>query len=150
VREPSCYDANEHQPGLPSNQGEKVATSSINRRALLFHSSSGIFASMVSAAAHAEPHRERVAPKLRALIQAHVTAYAAFGKAVREMGCSSRDYDQADREEERALLAICAYPAVIEGDRLAKARYLLEIEARGELDLPEQIQALLRSTMLKT
>jgi len=136
---------------LPSNQGEKVATSSINRRALLFHSSSAIFASTVAAVALAEPHRERVAPnKLRALIQAHVIAYAAFGKAVREMGCSSRDYDQADREEERALLAICAYPAVIEGDRLAKARYLLEIEARGELDLPEQMQALLRSTMLKT
>jgi len=136
---------------LPSNQGEKVATSSINRRALLFHSSSAIFASTVAAAALAEPHRERVASnKLRALIQAHATAYAAFGKAVHEMGCSSRDHDEADREEERALLAICAYPAVIEGDRLAKARYLLEIEARGELDLPEQMQALLRSTMLKT
>ena len=72
----------------------------------------------------------------------------ALGKAVREMG-SSRDYDRASRAEERALLAVCVYPAVRKGDRLAKARYLLEIEARGELDLPEHMQALLRSTMWK-
>ncbi len=78
-----------------------------------------------------------------------MTSYAAIGKAVREMGGGSRDYDQASREEERALLAICAYPAVREVDRLAKAGYLLEIEARGELDLPEHMQALLRSTMSK-
>ena len=63
---------------------------------------------------------------------------------------SSRDYERASREEERALLAICAYPAVSEGDCLVKACYLLEIEARGELDLPEHMQALLRSTMSKT
>lgn len=54
-----------------------------------------------------------------------MTAYAAFGEAAHEMGGSSRDYDRAGREEERALLAVCAYPAVGEGDRLAKARYLL-------------------------
>lgn len=78
----------------------------------------------------------------------HRTAYAAFGKAVHERDgrCGQ---DRASREEERALLAICAYPAVREGDRLAKARYLLEIEMRGELDLPEHMQALLRSTMWK-
>ena len=64
-----------------------------------------------------------------------MTAYAAFGKAI--------------HEEERALLAICAYPAVTEDDRLAKARYLFEIEARGELDLPEHLQALLHSAMWK-
>ncbi|WP_292447411.1 hypothetical protein [Mesorhizobium sp.] len=60
-----------------------------------------------------------------------------------------RDHDSASRAEERALLAICAYPAVREADRLTKARYLLEIEARGELDLAEHMQALLRSTMWK-
>ncbi|MDX8482936.1 hypothetical protein RFN28_31415 [Mesorhizobium sp. VK24D] len=65
------------------------------------------------------------------------------------MGGSSRDYDRASRAEERALLAICAYPAARESDRVAKARYLLEIERRGELDLAEQMQALLRSTMWK-
>ena len=86
---------------------------------------------------------------MRTLTEAHKTAYAALGKAVHKMGGSRRDYDRAGRAEELALLAICAYPAVSEGDRLAKARYLLEIEERGELDLPEHIQALLRSTMWK-
>ena len=69
---------------------------------------------------------------------------------MRGMVGGSGDTDRASREEERALLAVCGYPAVGEADRLAKARYLLEIEARGELDLPQQMQALLRSTMLKT
>lgn len=59
------------------------------------------------------------------------------------------DRVKASREEERALLAICAYPASEEGDRLAKARYLLQVEARGELDLAEQVQAILRSSMWK-
>ncbi|MDX8464923.1 hypothetical protein RFM26_04410 [Mesorhizobium sp. VK23B] len=83
------------------------------------------------------------------MIEAHSTAYAAFRQA-HEVGGSSRDRDRASQEEETALLAICAYPAVSEGDRLAKAQYLLEVEARGELDLPDHIQALLRSTMFKT
>jgi hypothetical protein len=82
------------------------------------------------------------------LIEAHRTAYAAFGKTLHEIGGRS-DTDRASREEERALLAICGYAAVWEGDRVAKARYLLEIEARGELDLAEQMQAVLRSTMWK-
>lgn len=66
------------------------------------------------------------------------------------MGGSSRDHHRASQEEERALLAICAYPAVSGGDRLTKARYLMEIEARGELDVPAHIQALLRSTIWET
>jgi hypothetical protein len=130
----------------------EITTTRINRRALLFHSGATVFASTVAETAHAiePPHRVRVSQsKLRALIVAHVTAYAELGKAVHEMGGSSRDYDSASREEERALLDICAYPAVSKGDRSAKARYLLEIEARGELDLPEHMQALLRSTMLE-
>ncbi|TPM42603.1 hypothetical protein FJ964_23095 [Mesorhizobium sp. B2-3-2] len=56
---------------------------------------------------------------------------------------------RASREEERALVAICSYAAVGAGDRLAKARYFLEIEARGELDLAEHMQAVLRSTTWK-
>lgn len=59
----------------------------------------------------------------------------------------SSESDRASGEEERALLAICGYLAVGEADRLAKARYLLEIEARDELDLGVYMQAVLRSTM---
>jgi hypothetical protein len=81
---------------------------------------------------HRAPSRD-----LRTLIKAHKATYAAFGKAIQE------------RDEERALLAVCPYPAVREGDRRAKARYLLRIEGRGELDLAEHMQALLRSTMWK-
>ncbi|RUW35245.1 MAG: hypothetical protein EOS38_04500 [Mesorhizobium sp.] len=124
----------------------------MSRRALLFHSSSAVVASTVAAAAlNTKPPRRDREPssELRALIEAHKTKYVVFGKAIHEMGGSSRDYDRASRAEEKALLAICAYPAVREGDRWAKARYLLEIEARGELDLPEHMQALLRSTMWK-
>ena len=76
-----------------------------------------------------------------------MTAYAAFGKVVQEVGSRGRDYDNANRDEERALLAICAYPAATQGDRLTKARYLLEVEARGELDLQEQMKALIHSMM---
>lgn len=46
-------------------------------------------------------------------------------------------------------MAVCGYPAARKNDRLAKARYLLEIEACGELDLPAHMRALLRSTMWK-
>lgn len=118
---------------------------------MLFHSGSAVVASTVAATALATepPDREREqSDELRALFEAHRTAYAAFGKAVHERD-GRRGQDRASREEERALLAVCAYPAVREGDRLAKARYLLEIEVRGELDLPEHMQALLRSTMWK-
>ncbi|MER9445883.1 hypothetical protein NKI79_32190 [Mesorhizobium sp. M0340] len=86
---------------------------------------------------------------LRALIEAHKTAYTAFGKAMHKMGSGNGDHERASREEERALLAICAHPAAGERDRLAKAQYLLEVEARGELDLPEHVRTLLRSTMWK-
>ncbi|RWJ04834.1 MAG: hypothetical protein EOR25_29765 [Mesorhizobium sp.] len=124
--------------------------SRINRRALLFHSGSAVIGSTFAATALArEPRRRGREPfnELSALIKAHKAAYAAFGTAVHETGGSRRDHDRASRAEERALLAVCAYPAVSESDRLAKARYLLEIEARGELDLAEHMQALLRSTM---
>ncbi|RUW01028.1 hypothetical protein EOA46_33195 [Mesorhizobium sp. M1A.F.Ca.IN.022.05.2.1] len=73
-----------------------------------------------------------------------MTAYEAFGKVVQEVGGKGRDYDNANREEERALLAICAYPAITQADRLTRPRYLLEVEA---LDLPEQMKALIHSIM---
>ncbi|MGX5806088.1 hypothetical protein ACWGS9_33580 [Bradyrhizobium sp. Arg314] len=120
----------------------------MNRRALLLYSSAAVFNSAATAGATEPSRQDRMpADELRALIEAHMTAYVAFGKAVREMGGSSCDLDRASRKEERALLAVCAYPAVSESDRLAKVRYLLKIEARGELDLPEHIQALLRSML---
>ena len=127
----------------------EFATSRINRRALLFHSGSAVVASTAAATAlGTEPPGRGQEPsdRLRELIEAHRIAYAAFGKALHDIGADSGG---ASREEERALLAICGHAAVEEGDRLAKARYLLEIEARGELDLPEHIQAVLRSTMWK-
>ncbi|MFB9978060.1 hypothetical protein ACFSQQ_33480 [Mesorhizobium kowhaii] len=117
---------------------------------MLFHSGSAVVASTVAANALGKERLSREwqpSNDLPALIEAHKTAYAAFGKAVHERGSRSRHHIKAAREEERALLAICAYRAVREGDRLAKARYLLEIEARGELDLAEHMQAVLRSTM---
>jgi hypothetical protein len=86
----------------------------------------------------------------RVKVPGDFASYAASDRTVQDMGGSSRDHDSASQEEEGALLAIWAYPAVSGGDRLTKARYLLEIEARGELDLPEHIQALLRSTNWET
>jgi hypothetical protein len=124
--------------------------SKINRRALLLNSGSAVIASTVGATALATvPLRwDRGSSRdLRALIKAHRATYAAFGKAIHEMDNNDPGRDRASRAEERALLAICAYPAASESDRRVKARYLLEIEARGELDLAEHMQALLRSTM---
>ncbi|WP_258583316.1 hypothetical protein [Mesorhizobium sp. AR02] len=117
---------------------------------MLLHSGSAVVASSVTAAAlGTEPPGQDQGPpsNLRALIEAHKIAYAEFCKALHEIGGGRGDSARASREEERALLAICGYVAVEEGDRLAKARYLLEIEARGELDLAEHTQAVLRSTM---
>lgn len=113
---------------------------------LLRSGSAAIVSTVATPALVAQPlGRDEQSPNgLDALIEAHKAAYAALGTAMRQIGCSSRD--QASRTEERALLAICAYPAIGERDRLAKARYLLEIEARGELDLPEHAKALLLST----
>jgi len=124
--------------------------SRINRRALLFHSGSAVVASTVTATAlgkdspgqDPEPSNE-----LRALIDVHKTAYSSFSEVLHKVGGSRCGAAIASREEERALLAICSFAAVCEGDRLAKVRYLLEIEARGELDLAEHMQAVLRSTI---
>lgn len=118
---------------------------------MLFHSGSAVVVSTVAATAlGTEPpgHDPELSDKLRTLIEVHKTAYASFGEALHETG-GSRNRDRTSREEETALLAICGYPAVGEGDRLGKARYLLEIEARGELDLAVHMQAVLQSTMWK-
>ncbi|ESX62646.1 hypothetical protein X760_05845 [Mesorhizobium sp. LSHC422A00] len=128
----------------------EVPISRINRRALLLHSGSAVVASsMTPTALGAKPPSRDQEPSscLRALIEAHKAAYTEFGNALHELGGGSCDRAGASREEERALLAICGYPAVGEEDRLAKARYLLEFEARGELELAEHMQAVLRSTM---
>lgn len=124
----------------------------INRRALLLHSGSAVVASsMTATAVSAKPPIRDQEPTsyLRELIEAHKAAYAEFGKALLKIGGGSGDPARASREEEKALLAVCGYPAAGEGDRLAKARYLLEIEARGELDLAEHMRAVLGSTIWK-
>ena len=96
-----------------------------------------------------EPQARNPIPsrEIRALIKAHKAAYAAFGRAIHETGSNGCDCAKASRAEEKALVAVCSYPAVSEADRRVKAKYLLVVEARGELDLKEHMQAVLRSTM---
>ncbi|ESY52065.1 MULTISPECIES: hypothetical protein [unclassified Mesorhizobium] len=84
---------------------------------------------------------------LQALIATHETAYDALHRAVHRAGSSRHDRMRADRIEEQALLAICAFPATSGGDRRLKAEYLLTVEARGELDLEEHMQAILHSML---
>jgi hypothetical protein len=150
MRKPVCYGLTVLRHSLDSLEANgEFDTSRINRRALLFHSGSAVVASTVAATAFGkEPPGEDPEPstKLRTLIDVHKAAYAAFGKALHEIGGARSDSARASREEERALLAICSYAAGGEGDRLAKALYLLEIEARGELELAEHMQAIVRST----
>lgn len=124
----------------------------IDRRALLLSCGSAVIAAPAAAAALAiEPLRRDGKPSrdLLALIKAHETTYEAFGKAIQTINGNDRDHDEASRAEEKALLAVCAYSAISEGDRRTKARYLLQIAARGELDLAEQMQALLHSALPK-
>ena len=117
---------------------------------MLLHSSSAVFASTVAATTlGAEALGREPSNNLGALIKAHKAAYAAFEEALHGIGGDNSGSASASREEERALLAICRYVAVGEEDRVVKAQYLLEIEARGELDLSDHMQAILRSTMWK-
>lgn len=131
-------------------QCQEFAMSRVNRRTLILNSVSAVITSTaVGTAIAREPQRRNQVPsrELRALIEAHRATYAAFGSAVHERGSSGRDCAKASRAEEKALVAVCSYPAVSEADRRAKAKYLLDVEARGELDLKEHMQAVLRSTM---
>lgn len=121
-------------------------TSRINRRALLLQSGAAVVATTVEARGLDASSREPRA-QLVALIEAHKSAYMALRKTVEGTGSRGNAFDNASRTEEEALLAICNYPATTEADRLAKSAYLLQIEARGELDLPQHIQAILRSAM---
>lgn len=85
--------------------------------------------------------------ELQALIATHEAAYDALHAAVHRAGGSPHDRKRADWIEEQALLAICSFPATSRGDRQFKAEYLLTVEARGELDLEEHMQAILHSIM---
>ncbi|MDR6631393.1 hypothetical protein J2X72_000164 [Phyllobacterium sp. 1468] len=122
----------------------------IDRRTLLLGcGSAAIVAPVAAAAVAAEPlRRDRESSRhLLALIEAHEITYEAFCKAIQTMDGNNCDPDEASRVEEKALLAVCAYSAIGDGDRRIKARYLLKIAARGELDLAEHMQALLHSEM---
>jgi endonuclease/exonuclease/phosphatase family metal-dependent hydrolase len=131
---------------LPSEEG--FTTSRINRRTLLLQSGGIVVATTTEAMALGVPRRgEGASAELTALLEAHGSAYAALRRTVDEIGSRGSVFDKVCRVEEKALVAVCAHPAISEGDRLAKAAYLLEIEARGELDLPQHTQALLRSTL---
>ena len=100
----------------------------------------------VASDAEAAPQPAKAAPVLEALIKAHRAAYGHFVGAVhRDVG--KPIYESLSRAEERALLAICACPAVTQADRHCKVRYLLAVEKRGELDLPVISEAVLRSML---
>ncbi|RCW81468.1 hypothetical protein [Phyllobacterium bourgognense] len=122
---------------------------SIDRRALLLSCGGAVIAAPVAAAfTITPPHRDtEPSSDLLGLIKMHERTYEAFGKAIQEKDDTGHGHDKAGRAEEEALLAVCAYSAISEGDRRTKARYLLTIAARGELDLPEQMQALLHSAI---
>lgn len=117
--------------------------SRISRRNMLV--GSAVFGTAVAGkgiAGEQEPSRE-----LTTLIEAHRAAYAAFMETMRKPNGTRNDHAASSQAEERALLAVCDYPVISEADRRAKAAYLLEIEARGELDLREHMQAVLFAMM---
>ncbi|HWK64004.1 MAG TPA: hypothetical protein VNS34_03640 [Rhizobiaceae bacterium] len=88
-----------------------------------------------------------VSSELQALIAAHGVSYAALHQVFRRPGSLLHDREQADRLEQEALLAVCAYSASTPSERRAKAEYLLAVEARGELDREEHMQAILQSML---
>jgi hypothetical protein len=107
-------------------------TAQTSRRRLLI----ATVAAAVAVPAFARTGGASASRELRSLIEAHRKAYSAF------IEHPSR---AADRAEQEALLGICAFPARLDGDRSLKMHYLLEVEERGELDLPQHMQAVLRS-----
>jgi hypothetical protein len=112
----------------------------ITRRTLLALTGAAVAADPVSADV-------RTSPQLQALIAGHEAAYAEFHRVVHRPGSSRNDRERADRVEQEALLAVCSYHATCRDERLAKAKYLLVVEARGELDLEVHMQAILHSMM---
>ncbi|MEI9409336.1 hypothetical protein [Mesorhizobium salmacidum] len=110
----------------------------ITRRTLLALTGAGVAFNPVSAAG-------KTSPKLQVLIATHQAAYEALHHVFRRAANGREDRERADTAEQEALLAICSYPAIGRHERRAKAEYLLAVEARGELDLEEHMQAILRS-----
>ena len=110
----------------------------ITRRTLL---------ALSGAAVAVDPVSADDSSKLEALIEAHEAAYAEFHRVVHRADSSRDDHERADRVEQQALLAVCSYPAISRNDCRTKANYLLAVEAHGELDLEEHIQAILHSMM---
>lgn len=113
----------------------------ITRRALL------AFTGAAATVKPASAGDEAITPELQSLIAAHEKAYAVFHQVFRRPGSRRDDREQIDRIEQEALLAVCAYPAGSRAERRAKAEYLLAVEARGELDGEEHMQAILRSIL---
>lgn len=119
-----------------------------NRRALLLSSTGTLIASLIDDTAFANvSSRHERSHELPNLIEAHRIAYAAFCKAFHATVNKSDDIAARSREEEEALMAICSFQAGSRNELRAKAEYLLEVEARGELDLREQMQAVLQSML---
>ena len=116
--------------------------SGVTRRTLL------AFTAVASVVKPTFAEGESISRELQALIATHETAYNALHAAVHRAGSSLHDRKRADRIEEQALLAICSFAATSRGDRRTKAEYLLAVEARGELDLEEHMQAILHSMTL--
>lgn len=117
----------------------------ISRRALLATSASTLVGTVaVGASSSAE---QAPSPVLLNLIGTHQSTYDLFCHAMHESDHDAGEIAKLGRDEETALLAVCSFRASSEHDRRAKAEYLLEIERRGELDLREQMQALLRSML---
>lgn len=114
----------------------------ITRRTLL------AFTGAAATVGPASAETETVSPELQKLIAAHERAYAVFHRVFPRPGSPSDERERVDRIEQEALLAVCAHSATTRGDRRAKADYLLVVEARGELDREEHMQAILRSMML--
>ncbi len=112
----------------------------ITRRSFVFLTGAAAATNPVSAGTAASP-------KLHTLIAAHEAAYAEFHRVVHRVGSSKHCRDQADKVEQKALLAVCSYSVLSRDDRRTKANYLLAVEARGELDLQEHMQAILHSMM---
>lgn len=117
--------------------------SRISRRNLLFRAGGSVIGTAVAGSGVA---RERESSGgLAMLIEAHKAAYTAFIESIRKPNRARNDHAESSRVEERALMAVLQFRAIDEADRRAKAEYLLEVEARGELDLRQHIQAVLRS-----
>lgn len=119
--------------------------SRISRRALLATSASTLAGTV---AIGASPNRkEEPSPVLFDLISTHQSTYDLFCRAIHEPGHDAGEIAKISRDEEKALLGVCSFQALSDHDRRNKAEYLLEIEQRGELDLREHMQAILRSML---